>query len=85
MEKPLLKNRIDTIIHQVSGVQIDAIEEKKNSLTALGIDSIGLVTLICIIEDEFGITLSNQNLFEIADYQDFIDFVYNQIEKSARL
>ena len=73
-----LKKKLTSIICQI--VDIDS--EKLTlgtDLSQLGIDSIGLITAICLIEDEYGIVLQTEDVFQIKTFDELIRFVGSQV------
>lgn len=69
------------MVLQIAGCRNQEIESEDTELIVLGIDSIGLITLVCMIEDEFKIEISGQDLFQIICFRDIIDMVCRLIGK----
>lgn len=74
MNQDNLKNKLKDIICQIADVDQECIA-LETDLSQLGINSIGLLTAICLIEDEFGIILQNENLFQIKSFGELMNFV----------
>lgn len=77
MNKDNLRSKLEGIICQISGVDKKSLT-LETDLSQLGIDSIGLITAICLIEDEYGIDLQNEDVFQIKSFDELIRFVDNQ-------
>lgn len=74
MNRSSIKEELERIILRVVVSNRDFIEEEEK-LTSLGLDSIGLLTVICIIEDKLGVVISEQDIFQITCFHDFIEVV----------
>lgn len=73
-----LKRRIESIICQIASIDKESLASETD-LSQLGIDSIGLITAICLIEDEYGIVLQTEDVFQIKTFDELINFVDNQV------
>lgn len=79
MNQKKLKNKLESIICQIASVDKECIT-LETDLSQLCVDSIGLLTAICLIEDEYGIVLKNEDLFQIKSFDELINFVDNQVQ-----
>jgi len=66
-----LSSQLENIICQVLSCTGEEIARAR-TLVDLGLDSIGLITLICIIEDKYQISIPEQDLFEIKCFSDLV-------------
>lgn len=74
-----IKLKVKEILRNLIG--IDDFSEESSLIKDLGIDSLGLVTLLIEIEDSFGIELeeSDMNPFDLISVSDVIDLVQKYI------
>lgn len=74
-----IKLKVKKILRNLIG--IDDFSEESSLIKDLGIDSLGLVTLLIEIEDSFGIELeeSDMNPFDLISVSDVIDLVQKYI------
>lgn len=72
------------LIYEVKegSIEREKIDRKANMITDIGVDSLQLVNLILLVEEEFGIEID----FDLFDYsvlksvEKFVDFIERQIE-----
>ncbi|HFH9839308.1 TPA: acyl carrier protein [Streptococcus suis] len=74
-----LKNRLQNIICQIANIDKENLT-LETDLSQLGIDSISLITIICLIEDKYGIVLQTEDIFQIKSFDELIKFVDKQIK-----
>ena len=67
-----LSSQLEDIICQVISCTGEEIARAR-TLADIGMDSIGLITLICIIEDKYQISIPEQDLFEIKCFSDLVN------------
>lgn len=73
-------DRIEKIFTEVTGKKDISITPKTRLDSSLGISSLGLIQLICAIEDEFDIEIPNSAIKKFKTVSDVINF----IEKETR-
>lgn len=78
----MINDEVKAIICDISG--LDTVDEMSFLQDDIGLDSLGLVTLLIELEDAFSITLdeSDMNPFELLTVMDVIDMVNEYIEAS---
>ena len=72
-----LKNKLAGVISQIVDIDIESLT-LETELSQLGIDSIGLITAVCLIEDEYKTPLQTDDIFQIKTFE-LIQFVKNQV------
>ena len=70
-----LKEELSKLISDFTCRDFEGLSDTDDLLPYAGLESIGLVSLICLIEDRYGITSPEQNLFEIRSLSDLTDAV----------
>ncbi len=74
-----MKEKVITIISNVTGIPKESINEDSNLLTDLNLESLDLVTLIAELESEIGKEIPDKDIKEIQTVGDIISY----IEKNA--
>ncbi|MCS7174461.1 MAG: acyl carrier protein [Pseudothermotoga sp.] len=82
MNKEELMERIKEIIADKLGVDIDEVTDDADLIDDLDADSLDLVDLAMAIEDEFGVTIADEELEKIRTVRDIFKELYEKI-KSA--
>lgn len=81
MNKTEVREQIEEIIRFVISDEKMSFDDI-NDFSSLNMDSISLVTIICLIEEKYHILLSEQNLFGLRNISDLIDIVYCKLENT---
>lgn len=68
-------NRIETIFSEVTGKKDISITPKTKLNESLGISSLGLIQLICAIEDEFDVEIPNSVIKKFKTVGDVVSFI----------
>ena len=68
-------NRIEKVFSDVTGKKDINITPKTRIDNSLGISSLGLIQLICSIEDEFDIEIPNSTIKKFKTVGDVLDFI----------
>ena len=68
-------NRIEKIVSEVTGKNNINITLKTRLDNSLDISSLGLIQLVCAIEDEFDIEIPNAQIKKFKTVKDVIDFI----------
>ncbi|MDW8139118.1 acyl carrier protein [Pseudothermotoga sp.] len=82
VNKEELMERIKEIIADKLGVDIDEVTDDADLIDDLDADSLDLVDLAMAIEDEFGVTIADEELEKIRTVRDIFKELYEKI-KSA--
>lgn len=56
-------------------VNIDQIESDAPLMETLGLDSLDLIDVVVLVEQNFGLTLKPENFLSIKTFQDFYDLI----------
>lgn len=73
-------DRIEKIFTEVTGKKDISITPKTRLDNSLGISSLGLIQLICAIEDEFDIEIPNSAIKKFKTVGDVADFIKKNTE-----
>ena len=68
-------NRIEKIFSEVTGKKDISFTPKTRLDNSLGISSLGLIQLICAIEDEFDIEIPNSAIKKFKTVGDVVNFI----------
>ena len=68
-------NRIEKIFSEVTGKKDISFTPKTRLDNSLGISSLGLIQLICAIEDEFDIEIPNSAIKKFKTVSDVVNFI----------
>ena len=72
----MIFEKVVSILAEQLGADVDDIKESTDIINDLGADSLDVVTLLLCIEDEFGVTVSDeeaQNLRQVSDIVSYIE------------
>lgn len=72
--------RVKEIISEQLGVEIDNVKPAANLTDDLGADSLDQVELVMALEEEFNITISDDDADKIVTVQDAINFISEHAE-----
>lgn len=72
-----ITERVIKIVVENMGVYPDQVTPEASFLKDLGGDSLDVVELVMALEDEFGITISDEDVAQITTAQDAILYVEN--------
>ena len=67
--------RLQYIVGQQLGIDPNKIQPKANFAKELGADSLDIVELVMLIENEFDIEIEDQAASKIASLQDAMDYI----------
>jgi acyl carrier protein len=79
VDKEKLMERIKEIIADKLGVDIDEVTDDADLIDDLDADSLDLVDLAMAIEDEFGVTIPDEELEKIRTVRDVFKELYEKI------
>lgn len=68
-------DKIRDILAQQFEVSADSITEDTNIVDDLGADSLDVVELIMSVEDDFGVTISDEDAVELTTVGKIIDYI----------
>lgn len=68
-------NKIRKMLSEQLGIEEDKIELTSNVVTELGADSLDVVELLMVLEDEFGIEISEEKALTLTTVQDIVNLI----------
>lgn len=72
--------KVKAIIAEKLNVDQDGIKLESSIVDDLGADSIDLIELIMNLEEEYGISISDEEAVKLKTVGDVVDFINSQIE-----
>lgn len=80
MEKEALIAKINEVLAEEFEIEESIIQPDKPLMQTLELDSLDLVDMVVLIENNFGFKITAENFAGIVTFQDFYDFIYNKIK-----
>lgn len=77
-----IEDRVKAIIVEQLGVESDAVTPDATFVEDLGADSLDTVDLFMAIEDEFGVSISDEDAESIVKVQDAVDYISKNAESN---
>ena len=78
MEKNELIAKINSVLANEFEVEESEIAPEKEIKATLQLDSLSLVDMIAVIEEEFGVEIKGQSVAQVKTFQNLYDFVYGK-------
>lgn len=75
-----IEQRVKQAVAEQLNVPVEDVKNEASFMDDLGADSLDLVELIMSLENEFDITISDEDSEKISTVQSAIDFVNSQID-----
>jgi len=75
-------DKITSIITEYVDIAKEDITKDTEFLADLKMSSLDIMTMICQLEDEFGIEIETERLSEIFTIQDLLDYLEEQINEN---
>lgn len=72
--------KVKSIISEKLNVDQDEIKLESSIVDDLGADSIDLIELIMNLEEEYGISISDEEAVKLKTVGDVVDFINSQVE-----
>nr|QOS04589.1 acyl carrier protein [Sarcopeltis skottsbergii] len=82
LTKKEITDKVQGIIAQQLGVNLDQVTLEANFANELGADSLDTVELVMAIEEEFSINIPDEDAEKISNLEQAIDFIQSSIEKA---
>ena len=76
-----IEERVKKIVAEQLGANEDQVTPEASFVDDLGADSLDQVELIMAMEEEFDVSIPDEDAEKIATVQDAIDYIKNAIEK----
>ena len=78
-----LIEKINEKLSEEFEIDIDLIQPDAPLMQTLELDSLDLVDMVVLVEQNFGFTLKAQDFAGIVTFQDFYDFIDSRVNESA--
>jgi acyl carrier protein len=75
-----VEEKIKNIIVEQLGVSVDEVISEASFVDDLGADSLDLVELIMVLEEEFGKEIPDEDAEKIQTVQDVVNYIKNHME-----
>ena len=72
--------KVKSIIAEKLNVDEEEIKLESSIIDDLGADSIDLIELIMNLEEEYGISISDEEAVKLKTVGDVVDFIHSQVE-----
>ena len=76
-----VEEKIKNIIVEQLGVSVDEVISEASFVDDLGADSLDLVELIMVLEEEFGKEIPDEDAEKIQTVQDVVNYIENHMEE----
>ncbi len=80
MEKQELIKRVNSVLAEEFEVEESVITPEGNIKQTLELDSLSLVDMVALIENEFGVKIASSELVKIPTFQDLYDYLAERID-----
>lgn len=81
MEKQELISKINQVLADEFEVEMDAITPDADIKETLNLDSLSLVDMVALIEEEFGVKIKGTELASVKTFGLLYDFVFDNMAK----
>lgn len=81
MEKQELIEKINKVLADEFEVELSSITPDADIKTTLNLDSLSLVDMVALVEEEFGVKIKNNELASVKSFGLLYDFVYERMDK----
>jgi acyl carrier protein len=68
-------NELKNIISEYVGISADSIKDDTSLVGDIGLDSFGMVSLLCTLEDTFQINIPDNELSSFQTFHDLADYL----------
>jgi len=75
MSDPTLRDRVRALLSYYSGAPESALDDKSSPLSTPGWDSVANLGLMSALEEEFGVTVSSEDVMRLRTLGDIVEFV----------
>ena len=83
MERTELFRQLSKILAEKLDIPIEEIDESSHIIDDLGADSLDVVDLIMILEDEYGIRIEDEELESISTVEDVLNIVESKLKEQG--
>jgi len=71
----MVEQKVKEILAEQLGVDVNKVTLETNVATDLGADSLDLVEILMSLEDEFGVSIPDEEIAEIKTVKQIVDFI----------
>jgi len=79
MEKNELIAKMNSVLANEFEVEESSITPEANIKETLQLDSLSLVDMIALVEEEFGVEIKGQSVAQVKTFQNLYDFVFDKL------
>ena len=79
MERQDIEKKVNKFLIEEIEIEEDLIEPNANLIKDLGIDSLDVVDIVVIVEQEFGVKIKGEEFKDVITLGNFYDFVEKKI------
>jgi acyl carrier protein len=83
MEKEALISKINEVLAEEFEIDESLIEPEKPLMETLELDSLDLVDMVVLIENNFGFKITAEDFVGMVTFQDFYDYIYKKIQEKG--
>lgn len=83
MEKEALISKINEVLAEEFEIDESLIEPHKPLMETLELDSLDLVDMVVLIENNFGFKITAEDFVGMVTFQDFYDFIHKKIQEKG--
>ena len=80
MDKQELISRVNSVLAEEFEVEESVITPEANIKQALELDSLSLVDMVALIENEFGVKIASSELVKIPTFKDLYDYLAERVD-----
>jgi acyl carrier protein len=81
IEKDELIKKINTVLAEEFEVEEHLIQPEKILMQTLSLDSLDLVDMVVLIENNFGFKFTGEDFMKISTFQSFYDYMYEKLKE----
>lgn len=81
MDKETLITKINEVLADEFEIDVEVIEPDKPLMQTLELDSLDLVDMVVLIENNFGYKMTGEDFVGMVTFQNFYDFIYQKLQE----
>lgn len=85
MTKSELIEKTEILLEEEFDVDSLYFSEEKNIKETLELDSLGMLDMVTLVDREFGIKISNQDIAQLETFGDLYDYIYLSIKRNESI
>ena len=79
----MVEQRLKQIISDYTGLNVDSIDTSMSLHTEIELDSFALISLLCEIEDAFGVYIPDSEMVNFQTLADIVDYINTHSQNEA--